>query len=77
VPKRQTERVYERKRLVVEYLRKYGELTTGKLIELTGLSHSQVFYVLKILEHENIVREIKRGKIAYWKLAELQKTETA
>ncbi|MCC6019837.1 MAG: ArsR family transcriptional regulator [Thermoproteaceae archaeon] len=77
MPKRQTERVYERKRLVVEYLRKYGELTTGKLIELTGLSHSQVFYVLKILEHENIVREIKRGKIAYWKLAELQKTETA
>jgi DNA-binding transcriptional ArsR family regulator len=77
MPKRQTERVHERKRLIVEYLRKYGELTTGKLIELTGLSHSQVFYVLKILEHENIVREIKRGKIAYWKLAELQKTEIA
>jgi uncharacterized membrane protein len=37
---------------------------------MTGLSHSQVFYVLKLLEKENIVKEIKRGKIAYWKLVE-------
>jgi uncharacterized membrane protein len=37
---------------------------------MTGLSHSQVFYILKLLEKENLVKEVKRGKIAYWKLVE-------
>jgi predicted transcriptional regulator len=70
MPRRQTDKVVERKEQIIEYLKMYGELTTSRLIQMTGLSHSQVFYVLKLLEKENIVKEIKRGKIAYWKLVE-------
>jgi predicted transcriptional regulator len=70
MPRRQTDKVIERKEQIIEYLKTYGELTTSRLIQMTGLSHSQVFYVLKLLEKENIVKEIKRGKIAYWKLVE-------
>jgi predicted transcriptional regulator len=70
MPKRQTDKVFERKEQVIEYLKTYGELTTSRLIQMTGLSHSQVFYILKLLEKENLVKEVKRGKIAYWKLEE-------
>jgi predicted transcriptional regulator len=70
MPRRQTDKVIERKEQIIEYLKTYGELTTSRLIQMTGLSHSQVFYILKLLEKENIVKEIKRGKIAYWKLVE-------
>jgi predicted transcriptional regulator len=70
MPRRQTDKVVERKEQIIEYLKTYGELTTSRLIQMTGLSHSQVFYILKLLEKENIVKEIKRGKIAYWKLVE-------
>jgi predicted transcriptional regulator len=70
MPRRQTDKVSERKEQVIEYLRTYGELTTSRLIQMTGLSHSQVFYILKLLEKENLVKEVKRGKIAYWKLVE-------
>ena len=70
MPRRQTDKVFERKEQIIEYLKTYGELTTSKLIQLTGLSHSQIFYILKLLEKENIVKEVKRGKIAYWRLVE-------
>ncbi|MCI4446372.1 MAG: ArsR family transcriptional regulator [Pyrobaculum sp.] len=70
MPRRQTDKVSERKEQVIEYLRTYGELTTSRLIQMTGLSHSQIFYILKLLEKENLVKEVKRGKIAYWKLVE-------
>ncbi|AFA39567.1 MULTISPECIES: FaeA/PapI family transcriptional regulator [Pyrobaculum] len=70
MPRRQTDKVFERKEQIIEFLKKYGELTTSRLIQLTGLSHSQIFYVLKLLEKENIIKEVKRGKIAYWKLVE-------
>lgn len=70
MPRRQTDKVFERKEQIIEFLKKYGELTTSRLIQLTGLSHSQIFYVLKLLEKENTIKEVKRGKIAYWKLVE-------
>jgi predicted transcriptional regulator len=70
MPRRQTDKVIERKEQIIEYLKTYGELTTSRLIQMTGLSHSQVFYILKLLEKENVVKEVKRGKIAYWKLVE-------
>lgn len=70
MPRRQTDKVFERKEQIIDFLKKYGELTTSRLIQLTGLSHSQIFYVLKLLEKENIIKEVKRGKIAYWKLVE-------
>lgn len=72
MPRRQTDKVYERKEQVVELLKTYGELTTSRLIQLTGLTHSQIFYILKLLEKENVVKEVKRGKIAYWKLVEVK-----
>jgi len=72
MPRRQTDKVHERKEQVVELLKMYGELTTSRLIQLTGLTHSQVFYILKLLEKENVVKEIKRGKIAYWRLVEVK-----
>lgn len=68
MPRRQTDKVYERKELVLELLKKHGELTTSSLMQLTGLTHSQMFYVLKMLEAEGLVKEVKRGKIAYWRL---------
>jgi len=70
MPRKQTDKVFERKEQVLEYLKTYGELTTSQLIQMTGLSHSQIFYILKLLEKENLVKEVKRGKIAYWKLVE-------
>ena len=70
MPRRQTDKVFERKEQVLEYLKTYGELTTSQLIQMTGLSHSQIFYILKLLEKENLVKEVKRGKIAYWKFVE-------
>jgi len=72
MPRRQTDKVHERKEQVVELLKTYGELTTSRLIQLTGLTHSQIFYILKLLEKENVVKEVKRGKIAYWKLVEVK-----
>jgi len=72
MPRRQTDKVYERKEQVVELLKTYGELTTSRLIQLTGLTHSQIFYILKLLEKENVVKEVKRGKIAYWRLVEVK-----
>jgi len=72
MPRRQTDKVYERKEQVIELLKTYGELTTSRLIQLTGLTHSQIFYILKLLEKENVVKEVKRGKIAYWKLIEVK-----
>jgi len=72
MPRRQTDKVYERKEQVVELLKTYGELTTSRLIQLTGLTHSQIFYILKLLEKENVVKEVKRGKIAYWRLTEVK-----
>ena len=72
MPRRQTDKVHERKEQVVELLKTYGELTTSRLIQLTGLTHSQIFYILKLLERENVVKEVKRGKIAYWKLVEVK-----
>lgn len=70
MPKRQTDKIHERKGQILEFLKSHRELTTSKLIQLTGLSHSQVFYILKLLERDNVIREVKRGKIAYWKLQE-------
>ncbi len=68
MPRRQTDKIYERKGQVLEFLKSHGEITTSELIQLTGLSHSQVFYILKLLERDNLIKEVKRGKIAYWRL---------
>lgn len=68
MPRRITDKVLERKDQIVDLIRSHGELTTSALMKMTGMSHSQIFYVLKMLEKEGLVREVRRGKIAYWRL---------
>jgi len=68
MPRGPTEKVESRKKQIIELLKEHGELTTSMIMKLTGLSHSQVFYTLRLLADEGIVQEVKRGKVAYWKL---------
>ncbi|MEM3326760.1 MAG: FaeA/PapI family transcriptional regulator [Thermoproteus sp.] len=68
MPRRQTDKVLQRKDQILDLLKKHGELTTSAIMRLTGMSHSQIFYVLKMLEKEGAIREVRRGKIAYWRL---------
>ncbi len=70
MPRKQTEKVLERKKELLELIKKSGEITTNDLVKLTGLSHSQVFYVLRLLQKDGLVKEIKRGKLAYWRVVE-------
>ena len=70
MPRRQTAKVLERKKMILELLMKEGELPTNEIVRRTGLSHSQVFYALKLLQRDGLVKEIKRGKVAYWRVAE-------
>jgi hypothetical protein len=70
MPRKQTIRIVERKKEVLELLIKEGELPTNEIVKKTNLSHSQVFYVLKLLQRDGLIREIKRGKVAYWKASD-------
>ncbi len=67
MPRRQTDKVLDRKDEVLELIRSHGELPTNEIMRLTQLSHSQAFYILKLLEREGLVEEVKRGKVAYWR----------
>ena len=75
MPRGPTEKVETRKRQIVELLRSHGELTTTMIMKLTGLSHSQVFYTLRLLAEEGVVKEVKRGKVAYWKLVNMEEVD--
>ncbi|RLE55273.1 MAG: DNA-binding protein [Thermoprotei archaeon] len=70
MPKRPTTKVLERKKQILEILRNQGELPTSEIVRMTGLSHSQVFYTLRLLQKEGLVEEVKRGKVAYWRVRE-------
>jgi DeoR/GlpR family transcriptional regulator of sugar metabolism len=67
MPRRQTDKVLQRRDQILELLKKHGELTTSAIMRLTGMSHSQIFYVLKMLEKEGYIKEVRRGKVAYWR----------
>ncbi len=69
MPRRQTDKVLDRKDEVLELIRDRGELPTNEIMRLTRLSHSQAFYILKLLEREGLVEEVKRGKVAYWRVS--------
>lgn len=75
MPRKTTARVLERKRLIINLLKEYGELPTSELVKQTDLTHSQIFYVLRLLLKEGIVEEVKRGKVAYWRLAKIPEEE--
>ncbi|RLE68139.1 MAG: DNA-binding protein [Thermoprotei archaeon] len=70
MPRRTTTHVLERKERILQLLRDRGEVPTSTIVRELGLSHSQAFYVLRLLLREGRVREVKRGKVAYWALAE-------
>lgn len=55
-----------RKKMIYEYLKKQGPIPTVEIVRDLGLSHSQVFYILRLLLREGKVREERRGKMAYW-----------
>ncbi len=63
-----TERIKERKEEVFNILSDKGEMSTSELVRLTGLTHSQAFYILRLLLKEGRIEEIKRGKVAYWRV---------
>lgn len=66
MPRRSTAQVIDRKDKILEFLKAHGETPTSTLVKELGLTHSQAFYVLRLLLKEGKVREIKRGKVAYW-----------
>lgn len=66
MPRRSTAQVIDRKDKILEFLKSHGETPTSTLVKELGLTHSQAFYVLRLLLKEGKVREIKRGKVAYW-----------
>ncbi|MEM0042704.1 MAG: FaeA/PapI family transcriptional regulator [Thermofilaceae archaeon] len=66
MPRRSTAQVADRKHKVIEFLKTHGETPTSTLVRELGLTHSQAFYVLRLLLKEGKVREVKRGKVAYW-----------
>jgi len=70
MPRRTTEAVKERKKTIYELIKSEKELPTSEIVKRSGLTHSQVFYVLRILEKEGLIEEIKRGKVAYWRIKE-------
>ncbi|RLF17611.1 MAG: DNA-binding protein [Thermoprotei archaeon] len=66
MPRRMTDRIIERKEQIYNLLKEKGEMSTSEIVRETGLTHSQTFYVLRLLMKEGRVKEIKRGKVAYW-----------
>jgi len=66
MPRRVTSRIIDRKDEVYEYLKMHKEVPTSVIVRDLNLSHSQTFYILRMLLKEGKVREIKRGKVAYW-----------
>lgn len=70
MPRKVTSRVLERKRMVYEFIKQRGEAPTALIVEELGLTHSQAFYVLRLLLREGKIEEVKRGKVAYWRVVE-------
>ncbi len=67
MPRRATSRVLERKEKVYKFIKERGEVPTAVIVQELKLTHSQVFYALKLLLREGRVEEVKRGKVAYWR----------
>ncbi|MGC8596602.1 MAG: winged helix-turn-helix transcriptional regulator [Thermocladium sp.] len=67
MPRKQTERIDERKKEILNLVESYEELSTNDVVRITKLSHSQVFYILKLLSKDGLIKEVRRGKVAYWK----------
>ena len=67
MPRRMTSRIQDRKMEIYNLLLERGELPTSEIAREMGLTHSQIFYALRLLLREGKVKEIRRGKVAYWR----------
>ncbi|MFP3299151.1 MAG: winged helix-turn-helix transcriptional regulator [Thermocladium sp.] len=72
MPRKQTERIDERKKEILNLVESNEELSTNDVVRITKLSHSQVFYILKLLSKDGLIKEVRRGKVAYWKSVKKQ-----
>ena len=70
MPRRITPKIIERKSNIFDILKEKGELPTSEIARETGFTHSQIFYILRLLLKEGKIKEIKRGKVAYWHVME-------
>ncbi|MGC9051877.1 hypothetical protein [Pyrobaculum sp.] len=67
MPRGRTAKVEQRELAVYELLKMHGCMTTSQIIDELGLSHTQVFYVLKVLARRGDVAEYVVGRrIALW-----------
>jgi len=69
MPRKTMSRIVDRKKMILTLLEN-DELPTSAIVKKTGLTHSQVFYVLRMLLRERKVEGIKRGKVTYWRKRE-------
>jgi len=69
MPRKTMSRIVDRKKMILTLLEN-GELPTSAIVKKTRLTHSQVFYVLRMLLRERKVEGIKRGKVTYWRKRE-------
>ncbi|RLF08024.1 MAG: DNA-binding protein [Thermoprotei archaeon] len=70
MPRRVTSRIIDRKDEIYEYLKTHKEVPTSVIVKDLNLSHSQTFYILRMLLKEGKIKEIKRGKVAYWTVSD-------
>lgn len=68
MPRKITTQVIKRKDEVYNFIKVHGEVPTAIIVRELGLSHSQVFYVLRLLAKEGRIEEVRRGKLAYWRV---------
>jgi len=66
-----TQRIKERKQAVLQLLTS-GCKTTNHVIKTLGLTHSEAYYVLVLLENEGLIVKGKFGKIVIWCLNDEQ-----
>ncbi len=77
MPRKQTERIDERKKEILSLVESRGEVSTNDVVRITKLSHSQVFYILKLLSKDGAIKEVRRGgKVAYWKSTKKQEVDS-
>ena len=66
MPRGQTDKIILRQRHVFEFIEKEICVTTKQVIHEFGLTHSQAYYVLKMLRNRGLIEEHVIGKLSIW-----------
>ncbi len=69
MPRTTTDKVIERQRHILEFVKNEICVTTQQVIQTFGLTHSQVFYVLQLLKNQGVIEEYIIGKLSLWCVA--------